>query len=1013
MTLSKIYNKTTQDVNTRDKQPILIIENMSDSWLKEILTEYNVKVVHDFQDKNSNHVKLITPKLVRDILRDKTLQVNCIKGPLSLLSRNEIIVKLLRFVIKDKAYSDLIGVPLVPVLNESHAAFGDKKYYLANFSERRLFPKYGPNVFVDDTIDQDMKEVFLNKDFQKANKIHLFDLNGFKKILKHDLSIRPSLEWDPDSQSVPNRHWLKEIWDRILDFNCDLQLFDNYPLLPAVKPALPGIVPKSQLIALNSSTPLIRHPSNFNYEPMAFVLEKIGVCFTDFRKAEQLKTYIFDWNPQNVLRIIEKLRKFKDISMERFLKPLDSENRESFRRFVMDNWYEFVYTRRKVIKVQKEFYDILRQLPIWTTHSIEDPYKSPRNGCLLPQGLEFYSPLGVDSNYFDVESEGEWLALNMLDVPVISLNSYITGVCYHIKCVNPSDPKYMKFISSLLRLPLHIIPESLERFSIIPNESYTRLMRANELYDPCEELFREVFAGSDRFLPLELRNGWVLDGLLKLGLNSVTDGRSFIRVAEEIENLSRMPLPPENLYERAKVVVRHFYYHLNELGLTGERWEKISNIRFVPSKPIDPPFLETAYSKVPELHSFSSLRLPKFKNICWTQCPIYDDNVLPQYNVNNIFPELSEIESQVVVDHLYTIRDIVRADLSEWKSSGLSKLLHTVFLQIYQHLDQDPMVQTYLKLKLKVDPNIFLNGEDVFDHYNWVSAKQLVLNIDEDINSKNRAINIHLVPFKRLLRICGVQEMKNPQIDMQVPGTYSQRDKIAISLARFLDEQSNSSYKIEKHGIQRFHDVFFHIRGEVIGSSRYVLAASANHFERMFTSGTRESNPQELVHVNIDDIGPEAFCVMLKWLYGRSLEDALLDIKMPPMADKVSFYLEIYIDLLNACEKYDLQELKRLIEHQIVKSNLIKAQNVLEVKKWAERYNAMQLFSYCKNFKEVNLTLLARHRYVDLLYIEGDELSDTLDEYEDELGVLYWDREENEFCDWSHNAGLDDFEKNC
>ncbi|CAG8512947.1 8807_t:CDS:2 [Funneliformis caledonium] len=1000
MTLSKNYNKSTQDVN----QPILIIENSSDSWLEDFLREYNVKVVYGFPDTNANHNKLLTPKLVRDTLRGKKLQV---KEPLSLLSRNEIIVKLLRFVLKDKAYYDLIGLPLVPVLNESHAAFGDKKYYLANCSERRLFPKYGPNVFVDDTIDQDMKEIFLNEDFQKANKIHLFDLNGFKKILKHELSKRPSLEWDPDSQSIPNRHWLKAIWDRILDFNCDLKSFDNFPLLPAVKPASPDIVSKHYLLALNSSNPLIRHPFNFNYEPTAVVLEKIGVHFTDFRKTEQLKPYIFDWNPQNVLRIIEKLRKFKDLSMERFLKPLDSENRESFRKFIMDNWFEFVYTRRKV---QKEFYDILRQLPIWPTHSKEKPYESPKNGCLLPKGLEFYSPLGADGNYFDVESEEGWLALNMLNVPVISLNTFITGVCYHIKCVNPSDPKYMKFISSLLRLPLYMIPESLERFSIIPNESYTKLMRASELYDPCEELFREVFAGSDRFLPVELRSGWVLDGLMKLGLNSVTDGKSFIRVAEEIENLSRMPLPPGNLHERAKLVVRHFYYHLTDLGLTGEGWEKISQIKFVTSKPVDPPFLETAYSKVPELHSFSSLRLPKFKNICWTQCPIYDDDVLPQYTVNNIFPELSEVETQVVVDHLYTIRDIVRADVSEWKSSGLSELLHTVFLQIYQHLDQDPMVQTYLNLKLKEDPNIFLNGEDVFDPYNWVSAKQLVLNIDEDINSKNRAVNVHLVPFKRLLRICGVQEMKSPQIDMEIPGAYSQRDKIAISFARFLDEQSNSSYK---DGIQRFHDIFFHIRGEVIGSSRYVLAASANYFERMFTSGTRESNPRESVHVNIDDIGPEAFRVMLKWLYGRSLEDALLDIKMPPLADKISFYLEIYIDLLNACEKYDLQELKRLIEHQIVKSDLIKAQNVLEVKKWAETYNAMQLFSYCKNFKEVNLTLLIRHRYVDLLYIEGDELSDTLDEYEDELGGLYCDKEESDSCDWDLNAELDDFEKNC
>src|ERR1051325_6976610 len=76
---------------------------------------------------------------------------------------------------------------------------------------------------------------------------------------------------------------------------------------------------------------LIDYPLNFNYEPMVLVLEKIGVRFTDFRKAEQLKPYILDWSPQNVLRIVGMLRKFKDMSMENFL---DSNDRESFRRFI-------------------------------------------------------------------------------------------------------------------------------------------------------------------------------------------------------------------------------------------------------------------------------------------------------------------------------------------------------------------------------------------------------------------------------------------------------------------------------------------------------------------------------------------------------------------------------------------------------------------------------------------------------------------------------------------------------
>jgi hypothetical protein len=645
--------------------------------------------------------------------------------------------------------------------------------------------------------------------------------------------------------------------------------------------------------------------------------------------------------------------------------------------------------------VKNEFYDIIRLLPIWPTHSRDNTYMSPKNGCLLPQGLVFYSPLKTDSNYFDIELENERLILNKLDVPVISFNSYLTSVFYHINSVDPSDLDYMRFIRSLLSLPLSMIPESLERFNFIPNESYTKLMKAKELYDPCEELFREVFVGSDQFLPPELRNGWVLDGLIKLGLNRVTDSESFIRVAEEIENLSRMPTPPENLRERAKVAVRHFYYHVTELNLSSEAWEKLSKIKFVPSKPVNPPFLETAYSKFPELYDFNSLYLPKYRNICWTQCPIYDDDVLPDSNIYRLFPEMNEIETQIVINHLYAIiRNIVRPDLSEWKNAETSELLRSVFFQIYKHLNEVPKqeLKSYLKMKLKADPKIFLNGEDPFNPYNWVSGKQLILNIDEDINSGNRAVCNHLAIYKRLLRICEAQEMKCPCVKMQAPDEYSQRDKIAKSFARFLDEKSNLLNKSlqqnhERSGMQNFHDIFFNVHGEIIGSNRYVLAASANYFERMFTAGTMESNPWKPVYVNIDDIKPESFRIMLKWLFGRRLEDALSEIKMPQTTDEITFYLEIYIDLLNACEKYDLQELKRLIEYKIVKSDLIRAQNVLEVKKWAEKYNAMQLFSYCKDYEKENLTLLVKHRCADLFDVEEDELSEAFGE--DELSETF------------------------
>ncbi|PKK65917.1 hypothetical protein RhiirC2_754340, partial [Rhizophagus irregularis] len=100
-------------------------------------------------------------------------------------------------------------------------------------------------------MDQDIKEIFLREDFQKANNIGLLDLNDFNKILKYELPKQPSLDWNPKSSSIPNRCWLNAIWDYILDSDCNLDLFEKYPLLPIDKPLNPKIV-SEQLVSLNS-----------------------------------------------------------------------------------------------------------------------------------------------------------------------------------------------------------------------------------------------------------------------------------------------------------------------------------------------------------------------------------------------------------------------------------------------------------------------------------------------------------------------------------------------------------------------------------------------------------------------------------------------------------------------------------------------------------------------------------------------------------------------------------------
>src|ERR1043165_8128527 len=107
--MSRLENNYNKSFQAKNNQPTFVVESESDTWLEDILINYSVKVVYGYDntlDINQKRVELLTPKLLRNILRNRKLCIERIKGPLSSFNRNQIIVKLLCFVLKDKAYED-------------------------------------------------------------------------------------------------------------------------------------------------------------------------------------------------------------------------------------------------------------------------------------------------------------------------------------------------------------------------------------------------------------------------------------------------------------------------------------------------------------------------------------------------------------------------------------------------------------------------------------------------------------------------------------------------------------------------------------------------------------------------------------------------------------------------------------------------------------------------------------------------------------------------------------------
>ncbi|CAJ0840611.1 6685_t:CDS:2 [Entrophospora sp. SA101] len=463
--------------------------------------------------------------------------------------------------------------------------------------------------------------------------------------------------------------------------------------------------------------------------------------------------------------------------------------------------------------------------------------------------------------------------------------------------------------------------------------------------------------GKNRLTVSELEQLKLDDIVACLGASFEVTGDDFIKCAQKIEELSKNDKPPENLIYRARKTVDYLYEHFEELWLSDSQWEELSSINFIPCEHPKAPYDHVIYEQN-LLYSFKSLHLPIYKNLIWTQAPIYSYNVIPKHSFLTRFPSLRNIEFHMVLNHLYEIIDtIIKASSVQWKSIKATKKLKKVIFEIYEYLDM-MNYREYLHKKLKENAYIFLNGADPFIQENWMCAKNLVLNISEDISLDKRAVSPKLSRFKRLLLLSGASEMKNIPVNIKLIPR-SQKERITASLDRFLKEQENGVSKFfinynEQTNMKWPNDIYFNVRSKKIGANRYMLAASSNYFEVMFLAGTKESNPDEIVHVNVDDVDPNSFLVLLEWLY----------------------------------EKYLIKELKYEVEYEIINGGLVLPQNVIELKGWAKIYSAGQLYNYCNKFILVNCELLYEQRQAELIEVTEEERKEEIEFLEEELGDM-------------------------
>ncbi|KAF0525833.1 putative Sacsin [Gigaspora margarita] len=185
---------------------------------------------------------------------------------------------------------------------------------------------------------------------------------------------------------------------------------------------------------------------------------------------------------------------------------------------------------------------------------------------------------------------------------------------------------------------------------------------------------------------------------------------------------------------------------------------------------------------------------------------------------------------------------------------------------------------------------IFLNSTDPFDSQSWVTATKLDLSLEKDFSLKRRAVVEHLTQYQNLLKLAGVNSPDIPIWNKPEP----------------IEENSKIFFK----------------------------SLTTNFYIQEF-----------------DDIDPDSFRILLRWLYGESLSQAIQN--NGKKYDDGTF--QVYQDFLIAYKKFNIESIKGLIEYKLVmymNEDLIN-DNLEKVKELAEDYSLEDLLKYCEKIETI------------------------------------------------------------
>ncbi|XP_037534063.1 sacsin [Nematolebias whitei] len=547
-----IFSELDTDTNVSET----VINYLQSSGTQVAKVPPAVDSVLDAYMTKSTEVKKVTPTLLRQIIRKCKH-----KGP----SQEKLL--LLEFILTDANYSDLIGLELLPLQDETFTTFSSSvsekdAIYIASEEYPRSLYSGLEHRFILETLKSsvlDSLKKAARSRGRPCTQLQVLNPERSSRLVKEILSAAwPSrdfsVEWEPGNRELkhPTVSWLKMIWKHLyIHFADDLNTFEDMPLIPLVP--LKETTSTVKLLRLKTPSPIIHVDDEGTpvSESLLSILEKLGgVVIKKLDLCLQhplLKNYIHPCSPSMLLQIMSRL------SSQRLSNTVSSFSTKE--KIVLRN---FLAGLSDITEKEKPS---LLDLPIFekvgTCFESSSAFTSLRGARALHHRAKYPPHVKLSENLVTCQDEESIRLIKMLNVEQVKTTECLKMIIQDIeKGFYSKDETTQIMLWALKHLallknenPSVIGWLSALKFIELPSG---KSVKASDLFDPELEILQHLFYMEEKTrFPTNTftTSPDILHSLRQLGLRNevqVTENDVF-KVAKNIEELQNTEEPEWDL----------------------------------------------------------------------------------------------------------------------------------------------------------------------------------------------------------------------------------------------------------------------------------------------------------------------------------------------------------------------------------------------------------------------------------------------------------------------------------